>query len=63
MKPQMNFNVRVSTDSSQKQRYTEQEIKSFLKEGKVELSYSNPNGSCLMIRKGDGAVLGEILTD
>ncbi len=49
MKPQMNLNVRISINFSQKQRYTEQKIKSFLKEGKVELSYSNSVGSCLMI--------------
>ena len=57
MKPQMKLNMRLSVDSAQKQRYTEEEIAE---------EFNNDNVSIirkLIIRKGDGAVLGEINTE
>lgn len=51
----MLLNIRISVDSSQKQRYTEEEI---------ILEFSNDNIKIerkLVIRKTDGAVMGEIL--
>jgi len=56
-KPKMILNMRISIDSAHKQRFTEDEV---LKE------FSNHNiriDRTLVIRKHDGAVLGEILTD
>lgn len=55
MKPQMILNMRISVDSCQKQRYTEEQIKlEFLNDNiKIERT--------LVIRKTDGAVMGEIL--
>ena len=55
MKPQMLLKMRISVDSSQKQRYTEEEINlEFIKDNiKIERK--------LVVRKTDGAVMGEIL--
>ncbi len=55
MKPQMLLKMRISVDSSHKQRYTEEEI---------NFEFSNDNIKIerkLVIRKTDGAVIGEIL--
>lgn len=55
MKPQMLLMMRISIDSSHKQRYTEEEIK---------LEFTNNNIKIerkLVVRKTDGAVMGEIL--
>ena len=55
MKPKMFLTMRISVDSTQTQRYTEEEI---LKE------FDNNNITIqrrLVIRKTDGAVMGEIL--
>lgn len=55
MKPQMLLKMRISVDSSQKQRYTEEEI---------DLEFDKDNVNIerkLVIRKTDGAVMGEIL--
>jgi len=57
MKPQMLLNMRISVDSSQKQRYSEEEI---------NLEFANDNIKIerkLVVRKTDGAVMGEILVD
>jgi hypothetical protein len=55
MKPQMLLKMRISIESSGKQRYTKEEINSeFAKDNiKIELK--------LVIRKTDGSVMGEIL--
>ena len=55
MKPQSLLKIRISVDISGKQRYTEEEIK---------LEFSNDNINVeqkLLIKKNDGAVMGEIL--
>lgn len=54
MKPTMNICMRISTDSCQTQRYTEEEI---------EKEFSNDNIKIernLVIRESDGAVMGEM---
>jgi hypothetical protein len=56
MKPQMILNMRISVDSCQKQRYAEAEILKEFSNHNVELNRT------LVVRKSDGAVLGEILT-
>ena len=53
----MLLNMRISVDSSQKQRYSEEEI---------NLEFANDNIKIerkLVVRKTDGAVMGEILVD
>lgn len=55
MKPQMSLNIRISVDCSQKQRFTDDEVK---------LEFVNDNITIerkLIIRKTDCAVIGEIL--
>ncbi len=55
MKPQMLLKMRISIDSAHKQRYTEEEI---------ILEFANDNIKIerkLVVRKTDGAVMGEIL--
>lgn len=55
MKPQMLLRMRISIDSAHKQRFTEEE---------VMLEFANDNVYVerkLVIRKTDGAVIGEIL--
>ena len=60
-KPKMKINLRISVDSTQKQRYTEEEIlNEFLNCG-VEIQPSGVGNKPLIIRKRDGAVMGEIL--
>jgi hypothetical protein len=56
MKPQMILNMRISVDITQKQRYSENEILNEFDNHNVKLNRT------LVIRKSDGAVLGEILT-
>jgi len=58
--PKMTLDIRISVDSCQTQRYTEDEINQLIKDEKV-LIKSTSQGSPLLIRKSDGAVLGEIL--
>lgn len=55
MKPETILNMRISVDSSQKQRYSKADI---------SLEFENDNITIerkLVIRKSDGAVMGEIL--
>lgn len=54
-KPEITVKMRVSVDSSQKQRYTEQEILAELTNDNIKIERR------LMIRKSDGAVMGELL--
>ena len=56
MKPKMTFNFRISIDDCHKQRYTENEIRTEIRNDNVVIQRG------LLVRKGDGAVLGEILT-
>jgi hypothetical protein len=57
MKPQMVLSMRISVDSCQKQRFTEEDIKTEFDMDNVTISRK------LVIRKSDGAVMGEILTN
>ena len=52
----MTLKMRISIDSSHKQRFTEDEILNEFDNHNVKLERN------LVIRKSDGAVLGEILT-
>lgn len=55
MKPKMNINIRISIDDCHTQRYTEEEIFN-------EFLINNINiENRLIIRKNDGAVMGELL--
>lgn len=54
-KPTMIFDFRLSTDSSGKQRYSEEQIKTEISNDNVTVSKR------LLISKRDGAVLGEFL--
>jgi uncharacterized protein (UPF0332 family) len=54
-KPKMLFNFRISNDSSGEQRFTEDEIKNEIKSDNVFIERG------LLIRKGDGKVIGEFL--
>lgn len=56
MKPQMTLTMRISVDSYQKQRFTEDEIKTEFNKDNVTIDRR------LVVRKSDGAVMGEILT-
>lgn len=49
--------MRISIDSSHKQRFTEDEILNEFSKDNVKIERK------LVIRKSDGAVLGEILTN
>ena len=51
----MILNVRISVDSSQKQRYTEDEIIFEFMNDNIKIERK------LIVRKTDGAVMGEIL--
>jgi len=55
MKPQMTLKMRISVDSSQTQRYTEEEIMIEFTKDNIKIERK------LVIRKTDGAVMGEIL--
>ncbi len=55
MKPSMSLTIRISVDSSQKQRYTEKEIISSLLKNNIKFNRN------LLIRETDGAVMGELL--
>ena len=55
MKPQIILNMRISVDSTQKQRYTEEQVITELENNNVVIERK------LIIRKTDGAVMGEIL--
>ena len=55
MKPQMSLKMRISVDSSQKQRYTEDEIMTEFINDNIKIERK------LVVRKTDGAVMGEIL--
>lgn len=54
-KPKMIFNFRISIDSSWKRRYSEDQIKLEIKNDNVLIERG------LLIKKNDGAVLGEFL--
>lgn len=54
-KPKMNIKMRISVDSVQKQRYSEDEIINELLNNNIRIYRK------LVIRKTDGAVMGEIL--
>lgn len=53
----MIFNVRISIDSAGTQRYTEEDIYKELSNDNIKIDRK------LLIRKHDGAVMGEILID
>lgn len=55
MKPQMLLKMRISVDSSQRQRYTEEEINLEFAKDNIKIERK------LVVRKTDGAVMGEIL--
>jgi hypothetical protein len=57
MKPKMNLNMRISIDSSHNQRYTKDQIVDEFNNDNILIERK------LVIRKTDGAVLGEILTE
>lgn len=54
-KPKMVLNMRISVDICQRQRYTEAEINKEFSNDNVKIERK------LVIRKNDGAVLGEII--
>jgi hypothetical protein len=54
-KPQIFLKMRISVDSSQKQRFTEEQILNEFENNNVNIERK------LVIRKNDGAVLGEFL--
>ena len=56
----MILNIRISNDEIGNQRYTNNQIISEIKKGNVNIELSG-NNIPLLIRKKDGAVLGEIL--
>jgi hypothetical protein len=60
-KPKMILNIRISNDEAGNQRYTNNQIISEIKKGNVNIELSGGNKVPLLIRKKDGAVLGEIL--
>jgi hypothetical protein len=60
-KPKMILNIRISNDETGKQRYTNNQIISEIKTGNVNIELSGGSKVPLLIRKKDGAVLGEIL--
>ena len=55
MKPSMFLKMRISADSCQTQRYSEEEILREFENDNIELNRR------LVVRKTDGAVMGEIL--
>lgn len=55
MKSQIVLNMRISVDSTQKVRYTDEEIKSEFANDNIKIERT------LIIRKTDGAVMGQIL--
>jgi hypothetical protein len=55
MKPKFLLNMRISVDSAQTQRYTEKEISEEFNNDNINIQRK------LVIRKTDGAVMGEIL--
>jgi hypothetical protein len=56
-KPHMTLNMRISIDDSHKQRYSEQEIQEEFEKYNIKIQRR------LVVRKTDGAVMGEILKD
>ena len=58
--PKMTLDIRISVDSCQTQRFTEDQINTYIKENNVVIRPSS-QGSPLLLRKDDFAVLGEIL--
>lgn len=56
----MNFNIRISKDAASNQRYTEDRIKTEIQTENVDIKKSGAGNQILLIRKSDGAVLGEI---
>ena len=56
MKPQMVLTMRISVDSCQKQRYSEDDIKTEINKDNVLIERG------LLVRKSDGAVMGQFLT-
>ena len=57
----MTLTLRISIDSAGTQRYTEEQIKQEILNANVSIEKSGPGGDTLLIRKGDGAVLGGFL--
>lgn len=57
MKPQMELKMRISVDSCQQQRYTEEEIKQEFSKDNIKIERT------LVVRKSDGAVMGQILIE
>lgn len=57
MKPTMFLTMRIAVDSTQKQKYSEDEIKVNFLSDDVTIERK------LVIRKSDGAVMGEVLID
>jgi hypothetical protein len=55
----MNIGIRISKDAAGNQRYTEDTIKRELKNENVLIQKSGAGNQTLLIRKTDGAVLGE----
>jgi len=55
MKSQTILNIRISVDSSQRVRYSDEEIKSEFAKDNIKIERT------LIIRKTDGAVMGQIL--
>jgi len=55
MKPQMVLKMRISVDSAQTQRYTEEEINLEFSKDNIKIEKT------LVVRKTDGAVMGQIL--
>lgn len=53
-KDYLSINIRISTDETGKSRFTKDEVMQLMKENKVKFSGN------LMLRIGDGKVIGEI---
>lgn len=61
MKPRMTFDFRISTYSGNDQRYTEDEIRTEIRNGNVRIDLSGGGKVPLLVRNTDGAVMGEFL--
>lgn len=57
MKPKMNLTMRISVNECHKQRFTEEDIKQEFAKDNVKIERT------LVVRKSDGAVMGQILID
>ena len=56
----MKLDIRISKDAAGNQRYTEDTIEREIKSENVDIKKSGAGNQTLLIRKTDGAVLGEI---